>query len=298
MTQPLTRFLHASDTHLTGTLPVCRKDPDWLESQASVLRFLVDTANRYKVPLVLTGDVFDHDIVATRVMNMTIRELQRALFGVFMIPGNHELPAHRWEDVEKSSIGILLKVFPLIPQIDGIQDAQPFGKDHSTGAPVVFTHQLVFRDDKSRPAMAKGLTAQELLDSLPHAQWIFTGDFHDSYWHTSPDGRHVVNPGCTMVHNVNKQGDEARCALVDIEAGTVEWVVIPDDPAMVSNDHIAIPKERKSNLGAFLSRLQTAKATVLDFKANLEARRQEKTVTEPVNKAIGRIVSKATMEEK
>ena len=27
---------------------------------------------------------------------------------------------------------------------------------------MVFTHQLVFHDDKSRPAMAKGLTAQEL----------------------------------------------------------------------------------------------------------------------------------------
>ncbi len=294
----LTRFLHASDTHFTGTRPVCRLDTDWLVTQASALRFLVDTANLHKVPLVLTGDVLDHSIVATRVVNMVLRELHRAEYGVFLIPGNHELPSHRWEDVEESSIGIILKSFPLIPQIDGVQDAAPFGKDRSTGAPVVFSHQLVFRDEKSRPPMAKGRTAAELLDQFPGAKWIFTGDHHDSWEYVSPDGRHVVNPGSTITHNASKIGDKGYCALVDIEAESVQWIEIPDDPAMVSDGHLRKEEARESRIEAFLNMVKGASATVLDFKANLEARRQEKTVPEPVNKALGRIVAKATTEEK
>ena len=263
--------------------------------------FLVDTANSYKAPLVLTGDVLDHARVATEVVNMVLRCLHRALFGVFIIPGNHELLDHRWEDVEKASIGIILKSFPLIPQIDGVQDAAPFGKDRSTDAPVVFTHQLVFRDEASKPGKAHGHTAQSLLDSLPHAKWIFTGDYHDSYWHTSPDGRHVVNPGCTMIHNVNKIGDTCRCALVDLDKESVQWIEIPDDPSMVSNAHIVSKKDKDARiekLAAFLEAVKGHVGHVLDFKGNLELKMQQLDPNSPVHKAVVQIQGKAATKEK
>ena len=297
----LTRFLLASDTHFAGTRPVSRLDADWIGSQERTLMFIVDTANLCGSPLVLTGDVLDHARVSTEVVNMVLRCLLKVQFGVYLIPGNHELLDHRWEDVEKASIGIILKSHPLIPQIDGVQDAAPFGKDNSTGAPVVFTHQLVFRDDASKPGKAHGHTAQSLLDSLPNARWIFTGDYHDSYWYTSSDGRHVVNPGCTMVHNVNKIGDTCRCALVDIVAESVEWIEIPDDPSMVSDFHIAHAKARElrlGTLGAFFEAVKGSTAKILDFAVGLATKMQELEPQSPVYKALVRIKDKATTEGK
>lgn len=295
----LRRFLHASDTHFVGTRPVSRLDKNWLATQESVLQFLVDKANENQVPLVLTGDIFEHAVVATSVVNMVIRVLHGAKYGVFIIPGNHELPFHRFEDVESASIGIVLKSFPLIPRINGVQDAAPFGKDVDTEAPVVFTHRLIFRDEASRPPRAVGMTAQELLDALPSAKWIFTGDYHDSYWHTSPDGRHVVNPGCTMVHNASKIGDICRCALVDIDAGTVDWIEIPDDPANLSDSHLRTEEERVSRVTAFLEKVQgQGSARILDFKGNLELKMQQLDPKSPVHKAIVQIQGKAATKEK
>lgn len=306
----LRRLLHASDLHLTGLLPACRRDPDWLWTQAQALQFLVDQANAAKVPLVLTGDIFDKSVVRTDVLNMAVGILLGAIYGVYIIPGNHELPGHAYTRVGESSIGILLKCFHLIPQIDGIQDAQPFGMDKDTDAPVVFTHQLVFKDEASRPPMAKGKTASELLDQFPSAQWIFSGDYHHRFHHTerdseaSQDGtrsytRHVVNPGCMIIHAADMIGQKAYCALVDIDKESVEWIEIPDDPANLSNEHLTSVVERESRVEAYLEKVKSAgSAKILEFKGALELEMQKMEPEDPVHKALVRIRDKATTEEK
>ena len=295
--RPLTRFVHAADLHISGTVPRCRLDADWNHTQLAMVAFLVSTANENKCPLVLCGDIFDKPRVATECVVFTIQELRKAEHGVYLLAGNHDLLQANVATLHQTSLGVLLEIFPHISQIDGVQDAQPFGLDKSTGAPVAFSHQLVFKDEKARPPMAKGLTAAELLDQFPGAKWIFTGDMHDRF-HVTIGDRHVVNPGSTITHNASKIGDKGYCALVDIVAESVQWIEIPDDPAMVSDGHLRKEEVRESRIAAFLDMVKGATATVLDFRANLEARRQEKTVPEPVNKAVGRIVAKATTEEK
>lgn len=292
------RFLHTADWHLVGTAPRCRKDADWLDTQRQMIRFLVSTANAHKVPLVACGDIFDKPRVSTATVNMALEELSKALFGVFILEGNHDLEGHLASSLPTVSLGTLLQVFPRIPQIDGIQDAQPFGLDKPTGAKVAFTHQLVFRDEKSRPPMAKGLTASELLDQFPDAKWIFTGDYHHAY-HFEQGGRHVVNPGCTIIHAADMIGQVAKCALVDIDAGSVEWIEIPDDPANLSDGHLRTEEERVSRIEAFLEKVQgQGEAKILDFAVGLATKMQELEPQSPVYKALVRIKDKATTEGK
>lgn len=297
----LRRFMLSADWHLTGKRPRCRLDESWLDRQCEMVRFLVDTAILHRVDLVCTGDLFDHHKVATEVVNMVLRELKRLHehgLQFYVIPGNHCLEGHRADSIPRGSIGTLLETFPLIPQFDGIQDAQPFGLDNPTGAPVAFSHQLVFRDEKSRPPMAKGLTASELLDQFPGAKWIFTGDYHHCY-HVEHNGRHVVNPGCTIIHAADMIGNRAQCALVDIDAETVEWVEIPDDPANLSDSHLRTEEERVSRVTAFLEKVQgQGEAKILDFKGNLDLKAQQLEPKSPVQQALTRIREKAATKEK
>lgn len=298
MPEPLRRFLHAADLHLVGQRPRCRLDPDWLETQRSMLRFLVDTANAHRVPLHLGGDIFDHARVATEVVNMAIKELKRAEHGVWILAGNHDLPFHQFEKLGESSLGTLLETFPHTPSIPGIQDAAPFGRDCPTGAPVAFTHQLVFEDESKRPPMAKGHTAESLLEeAFPDAKWIFTGDHHDRF-HVVHKGRHVVNPGCTIIHNASMLGEKAYCVLVDIDARDVEWIEIPDDESMVSDAHLRTVEARESRVGAFLERVKGAGGVVLDFRANLDAAIQQLDDKSKTYKALIRIKDRAQEVEK
>jgi len=263
------------------------------------LAFLVDTANRNQVPLVLGGDVFDKPRVATEVVNMAIMELLKAEHGVFIVPGNHDLPYHQFSLVHESSLGTLLQIFPMVPQIDRIQDAQPFGMDRPTGAKVVFTHQLVFRDESQRPAMAKGLTASELLDAFPDADWIFTGDHHAAWHYKARSGPNVVNPGCMLIHNAADIGQVAKCALIDIDAGSVEWIEIPDNPDNLTDIHLRSEEARVSRVSAFLEKVKgQGAAAILDFRTGLESRMRTLAPNSPVHKALVRIQGKAATEEK
>lgn len=296
--KPLRRFIHAADLHLVGQRPRCRQDPDWNETQRLMLRFLVDTANANKCPLHLGGDIFDHARVATEIVNMAIRELKRAEHGVQIITGNHDAPGLNPDLIHEASLGTLLEYFPHTPCIPGIQDAAPFGRDCPTGAPVAFTHQLVFQDESKRPPMAKGHTAFTLMmEAFPDAKWIFTGDHHACF-HVRFADRNVVNPGCTIIHNSSMIGEKAYCALVDLDAESVEWIEIPDDPSMVSDAHLRTVEAKESRVEAFLERVKGAGAVVLDFRANLDAVLQTLDKESRTYKALVRIKDRAQEVEK
>ena len=91
----------------------------------------------------------------------------------------------------------------------------------------------------------------------------------------------------------------AKCALVDIDADTVDWIEIPDDPANLSDGHLRTEEERVSRVTAFLEKVQgQGSAKILDFKGNLDLKMQQLDPKSPVHKAIVRIQGKAATKEK
>lgn len=299
----LRKFILSADLHLVGERPVARQDPDWKEAQRQAIRFLVDQAIENACPLVVVGDIFDKPRVATEIVVMAIQEFSRIRTHgqeVYFLIGNHDIRAHDPDNIHEASLGILLEIFPQIPQIDGIQDAQPFGRDKDTGAAVVFTHQLVFKDEDSRPPMARGITAQELLDSLPSAKWVFVGDLHHAFSHVSPDGRHVVSPGNLIAHNASMIEVEAKCALIDLDSTTapVTWISIPDDPTMLTRDHLDTKVAKEDRLSGFMERVKDAGSTTLTFKDKLEVRMGLKDISDAQSRAYRAVKAQATVEEK
>jgi len=295
----LRKFILTADVHLVGEAPVARQDTDWLETQRQALRFLCDTAMSRNVPLVVVGDIFDKPRVATEVVNMAIAEFKRISAlgqGVYFIAGNHDLIGNNADSIPQCSIGTVLSIFPAIPQIDGIQDAQHFGRDMDTGAKVKFTHQLVFKDKSSRPPMAKGKTAKDLLDECPNADWIFVGDLHHCY-HVEIDGRHVVSTGNVVAHNASMIEVDANCAYIDLDSETVEWIKIPDDPAMLTREHLDKVEERESRLEAFLEKAKEAGGVELTFAGKLEARMGLEDITQGVHAAYVAVKERATKGE-
>lgn len=292
-------FLFSSDQHLTGSKPAARLDPDWTQTQRMALRFLVDTANENEVPLVFGGDLIDHARIATDVVVMAIQELQKVKHGFYLIAGNHCLFGHHTDNINLGSIGVFLSIFPRIPNIPGVQSAPHFGEDIDPEAAVVFTHQLVFKDEDSRPPMARGKTAEDLLKECPKAQWIFTGDHHD-FWHYEEDGRHVVNPGCMIPHTAGDIGHNGKCALIDLDSTTapVTWISIPDDPAMLTRDHLDTKVERKERFGDMMAYVKDTGKTIVKFVARLDVRMGMKDIPESRNRAYLVVKAQATVEEK
>ena len=298
----LRKFILSADWHLVQTCPVARLDPSWLETQRQAIRFLVSQAVKHSCPLVAVGDLFDHPKVGTEVVNMVLEELNTLRSQgqeFYLIAGNHDLEGNLATNAPKCSVGTLLNIFPRIPNIPGVQSAPHFGEDIDPDAPIVFTHQLVFKDESTRPPMAKGLTASDLLAKYPGAQWIFTGDHH-SAWTYTESGRTVVNPGCMIVHNAGDIGHNGKCALIDLDStdAPVTWITIPDDPEMLTRDHLDAKAAKVDRLSGFMERVKEAGGHTLTFKDKLEARMGLKDITEPQARAYRVIKTRATEVEK
>lgn len=299
----LRKFILSADWHCVQTRPAARLDPSWLESQRQAIQFLVSQAIKYSCPLVAVGDLFDHPKVGTEVVNMVIEELNALRYQgqeFYLIAGNHDLEGDLVTNAPKCSVGTLLSIFPRIPNIPGVQSAPHFGEDIDLDASVVFSHQLVFKDESSRPPTAKGRTAQELLDSLPSAQWVFVGDLHHAFDYKAPDGRHVVSPGNMIAHNASMIEVEAKCTLIDLDApgSEVTWIEIPDDPAMLTRDHLDTKAAKVDRLAGFMERVKEAGGHTLTFKDKLEARMGLKDITEPQARAFRVVKARATEVEK
>ena len=97
------------DIHLQHTPPACRAvEPDWYAAMARPLKELADLAGKYNVPILCAGDVFDRwygSRASQELVNWAIDHLPV----MWAIPGQHDLPQHRYEDINKSAYMTLEK---------------------------------------------------------------------------------------------------------------------------------------------------------------------------------------------
>lgn len=273
------KFLLTADWHLRGERPRCRMDADWVDSQRQDIRWVVSTANDFRVPLVLVGDIFHLPRVATEVVNMLISELALAENPVYILAGNHDLPYHSYDHVEKCSFGTLRQMPNIVEMgpefVQGNICGAPFGLDKPAPTLARFVHRLVFPDDKSRPMGVEcGQIAEELLAEFPEQTWIFTGDYHHAF-HFEQNGRHVVNPGCLNIQAADMIGYSPRVALVDLKRESVEWLNIPAAATITTDQYLVKAAEKEERIEAFLDAVSTGGAVSLSFADNLAAKIQQ-----------------------
>lgn len=94
-----------SDIHLSHSPPIARsEEPDWYEAMARPLRELQQLQNKYAVPILCAGDIFHKWNSPPELINFALRELPE----MWAIPGQHDLPYHRYEDIRKSAYWTLV----------------------------------------------------------------------------------------------------------------------------------------------------------------------------------------------
>ena len=314
------QFVLSADWHVQGERPRCRRDADWIETQRGAIRFVVDLANGRGLPLVVLGDICNTPRISTPALVMLIAELKRAE-SVWISAGNHDLPFHSYGNVDDCSFGVLRQYFPELspkcnPFPDAVLGAAPFGLDSDApGQWAAFTHQLVFPNPEARPGPAVGKTAAELADQFPNASWIFTGDYHHAFsvevlparleglqdGDVEADLVRVVNPGCLLRHAADMMDYQPKVAIVDTDAGTVEWVVVPDpgelEGGVVTDAYLREEEARDERVEAFIESIRTSGAVSLSFRDNLNRKLEDPAVPEGVRAIIHEILNTLNKEK-
>lgn len=271
----------AADLHLRGDRPLCRTDSDWIETQREDLHELF-SASAGCDELWVAGDIFHTPRVSTECLNMALHEFLAAQrkygYTIRLLAGNHDLPEHNYANLDRCSLGVMLKVFSELKsdEYPGKMSvsSHPFGLDdidEASGSDVWVTHQLTFPDDASRPFQDAGHTARELLDMAPGCRIVITGDRHHGYLFKDVQGRHVITPGCLNIQVGTMKDYQPRIYVWDtatdeVEARTLDTSRVPN----ISTDYLDEQKERDALIRAAVDTAVEGGAVSLDFKGNLE----------------------------
>lgn len=111
MTKPIA--ILTSDIHLSTKPPVCRDctREEWYEVMRGYLREIKELQKKHGVPVICAGDVFDKWNSPAELIGFAIRELPQPFYA---LPGQHDLPDHRYEDRFRSAYGVLVEAGVLI----------------------------------------------------------------------------------------------------------------------------------------------------------------------------------------
>lgn len=93
-----------ADLHLSLLRPACRADDNWLDVQAHYLEEMTELATGYGVPVLCAGDIFDRWNPPPELINFALQHLPHEMI---CVPGNHDLPLHRLDQIHRSGYGVL-----------------------------------------------------------------------------------------------------------------------------------------------------------------------------------------------
>lgn len=263
------RMIITADWHIRNTRPRCRIDEDWIKTQQRALNQIAEICENKNAPLMVVGDIFNSNSdTSFECINM-VQKLADYIGGIYILAGNHDLPYHSSENIDKSAIGVLLQsenVFKIEDYSD--EFSAPNFDEERNSMLYMFIHTLTI-PSKDKPEFIECETPESLLEKYPTAKWIFTGDYHKNFVYKK-DGRYVINPGC-LIRQVSDMKDyQCGVYFVDTEKEIIEFIPIIDNEELVNDEYIIRENEREGRIESFVNKLKDVESVSLDFIDNVE----------------------------
>lgn len=294
------RFICTADWHLRATRPRCRIDNDWIETQMLALSQLVKISREKDAPIIVVGDLFHSNSDTSFECISMVQKLADVLGELYILAGNHDLPYHSSENIDKSAIGILLKsenVFPISEFFkkwhwntdEKIRySASNFDEKDNENAEIVFKHVLTIPEEE-KPSFVDCETPETLLEKFPNAKWIFTGDYHRNF-HYEKKGRHVVNSGCLIRQVSDFKDYQCGVYFVDTDKNIVEFIFIIDNEELIDDSYITKENEREQRIDNFVNKLQKTQSISFDFIDNVKKSMKENEFTKDLENMVNELM--------
>lgn len=295
------RCLLTADWHLRGDAPICRVDPDnWLEEQKQSVEQLYPIVEEEHCDEVwVLGDLFHRARTSTEATVQALNLLRG--FGttpVKVLVGNHDMLAHSYSNVDKSTIGTIfaldnvteLRSSSWIDIVDGqkcrtVLSAYPFGTEPEEipDCDIWVLHDLVFPDNDARPIPDIGVIAEDLIKRT-NARIVATGDYHHGYIREFK-GAKVVTCGCLNIQASDMADYKPRVYILD----TLDFSIKEVPLKKFGKVHPDPKRESRQSLETYMEGLQAFEVPHLDFIANVEeamSKEKDKAVRDETQKVL------------
>lgn len=287
-----------ADIHLSLNPPVWRSnEPDWLNTQRQKLYEIQELQIEYnKCPILCAGDVFNWWDSKAELINFAMTYLPDDMY---CIPGQHDLPRHRLEDINKSAFQTLanLTIHRLQPNIGWLTNDMvvwgfPYGvpiepvdeKYKRKGIiQVALVHEYAWIKGHSYPNASHGNMIGRKPAKSKNVKWygydvIVYGDNHSGFL-TKYGATTIFNCGTLMRRASDEENYRPQVGLL-LKDGSV----VPHYLDISRDKHLTKAEEKiktkELDIKAFFSELEKLGDSILDFKKALLRATNDKQVKE------------------
>lgn len=293
----------ASDLHLDHVPPAARAEEgeDWYKAMDRPLAELAELTHKHRCPLVIPGDIFNDGWRPHRtppeLVNFVIDRFKRFRTKPLAVPGQHDLPYHRYEEKSRSSYHTLAQARVMTDMLEGVPYTTPEGVmlvgfpwgAKAAGPPpvsgpkpqltVAVVHRYCWVGSHSYPGASPEDHVGVVPRDFPGFDAVLFGDNHGGFLDNQ---LHVANCGTFMGRTVDEQGYKPFATMV-YEDGT-----LVKHHYDTSEDRWKDPKDVKVEPDERLERYAEAAAsatmTTEDFPAAVRAELKARQVVEAIHK--------------
>jgi len=271
--QPKPTVILTGDWHLREDAPLCRTDDFW-ETQWRKVRFVRELQEKYRCPVIHSGDLFNHWKPSPYLLTKTMENLPSNFWTVL---GNHDLPQNSMELWERSGVAVLEKA-GMVKIINGCHwgTGKPNVEQHSVKTPngqsILVWHTMAWTGEKPPWPGCADPEALRLLRRTKGPDLILTGHNHQPFV-VKDRGRVLVNPGSLTRQTADQIDFRPRVYLWSEETNNAIAVFIPidvDGVKAVSRVHLEVEEQRNERVDAFIQKLDMDWSSEVSFRRNLE----------------------------
>ena len=285
-----------ADIHLSHKPPVARSaEKSWYAAMRRPLDELSGLAEKHGVSVICAGDVFDRWASCPELINFALEHLPE----MYVVPGQHDLPNHNYEEKERSAYWTLVKA-GMIDTLDdegvcieGIDLAGfPWGFSILSIDPaenrllVAVIHRFIYRKGKDgypgAPVEQEVAGYRKELEGYDVA--VF-GDNHKGFLSKVGDCT-VFNCGTMMRRKIDEVDYKPMVGLLRSD-GTVEpYFLDCSEDKFMSADKLRVADAAGLDLSKFMSELESLGGDELDFRSVVDEYLDRKAVDQGVRKAV------------
>lgn len=273
-----------SDIHLCHQCPTARSaEPDWYAAMQRPLDELRAVAEYHVAPIICAGDVFDHWNSPPELINFAIRHLPN----MYAVPGQHDLPNHRLDELRRSAYWTLveagvieqigragtylgsdlfvpLSIYPF-PWGSELLPITRMRADQAVVHLAVVHRYLWINKHTKYPDAPADRRLSSIADSLQGYDAAVFGDNHIGF-QASAGGCQVANCGCMIPRKQDERGNRPRVYLLHddgslkphyLDTSKDLWI----DPDTSDGADVDLP-----GMGQFIDDLRGLQADSLDFR--------------------------------
>lgn len=245
-----------ADLHFRDDQPICRTD-DFFETQIRKMRWLRELAHEQDCPVICSGDYFHHWKPSPQLLSACIAYMPF----VITIPGNHDLPQHNINLIEKSGLWTLEKAGKVA--ITQIKLGEIAMVQYEECPKIGVIHKLINHPQSTT-------TAKNILKKYPEYNLILSGDNHQTF-EASIGNRWLINPG-SFSRQTADQINHKPCVYLWYSAEMhFDAVEVPIINVVISTKHLKEKKEKDLRIDKFTERLKEGYNISASFKENMKA---------------------------